>query len=188
MMRLAVCTWLILALVTVPSVFAQSPPPPPPPLPLQEINESIATANAGISTIGEDLSAPGGSPLLPIVDGRELWGYAKWLVSPVGAEELFGPFSPIFVSIGFYLTVSIVLAGIYMTVLTGSIVIRFIIGVYRLAAENIVGTIIFVVIIAIGIAVAWISGHLQEVQAWLDNALAWLHGAVESIKNFLHIS
>lgn len=140
---------LFLTLLGAGTALAVDPTPTPIPLPADQIFGQLATANAGISTLGGSLNAPNGSPLIPPVDGREAWGYVKWMISPVGAGELFGPFAIIFSELGFFLTSTLALTAVYLVVYAASYIFRLVLGLYRLIGENIVLTVVVITIIAI---------------------------------------
>ena len=106
---------LCLLVFAVP-ISAQSSTPQPIPLPTQQMYEQMATANAQIGNAPTNLTSPNGSPLLPSEDGRLLFGYIKWLVSPAAADEWAGPFAPVFQHFGLGIYMTFALMGVYFTV------------------------------------------------------------------------
>lgn len=61
-----------------------------PTLPTNNVIDYIATVRAQVELAPDDPSAPGGLPVLPQEDGGELFRYAKWVLSPNVAYEVFG--------------------------------------------------------------------------------------------------
>jgi len=102
-------------LIAVPAA-AQSSTPAPLPLPTQQAYEQLATANAQLNDVSADLTSPDGLPILPTEDGRVMFGYVKWLISPAAADEWAGPFAPIFQHINIGLGIVFALASVYSTV------------------------------------------------------------------------
>lgn len=108
--------WLLIVVLlflgSVPAV-AQSNTPQPLPLPTQQMYEALATANANTGNLPTDLTRPGGVPILPNEDGRRMFGYVKWILSPAAADEWAGPFAPVFQHFGVGLGIVFSLMGVY---------------------------------------------------------------------------
>lgn len=113
MIRTLLIVFVLLA--AVPAA-AQSSTPAPLPLPTQQAYEQLATANAQLNDVSADLTSPDGLPILPTEDGRVMFGYVKWLISPAAADEWAGPFAPIFQHINIGLGIVFALASVYSTV------------------------------------------------------------------------
>lgn len=103
---------LMLMLLATP-VAAQSSTPQPIPLPTQDMMEQMAEANAMIEDLPVDLSSPDGLSIVPNENGRILFGYIKWILSPASADQWAGPLAPIFQHIGFGLGMMFTAMTIY---------------------------------------------------------------------------
>jgi hypothetical protein len=57
---------------------------------LMLVYNQLATAAANVNQLPEDIAAPNGQPLLTGDDGRQLFAYAKWIMSPNILQELAG--------------------------------------------------------------------------------------------------
>jgi hypothetical protein len=158
----------ILLMLAANSAFAQTAtpvPPTPTPIPFAEIPlmEALATQNANGQELPTNLEAPNGVPLLPATDGREVFGYVKWLVSPVAAQELFGPFATIFTHIGLYIVAVFSMMSVYGIVYALSWVIRWVVFLYKLIAENVVFIIIVTVVVAVALVIFWIANFISSI-------------------------
>jgi hypothetical protein len=95
--------------------------------PFDEMFGSLNTASETIGSLPNDITAPNGSPLLPSADGRQVFGYAKWLLSPSAADEYAGPFAPLFQHAGIAVGLMMALIAIYIGVYVMIYVVRFVI-------------------------------------------------------------
>lgn len=84
--------------------------------PAEDIYVAVATANQEIINLPDDIEQPADSPILPEGDGRQVFGYAKWLISAQAADEMFGPFSPIMFHLGITLVAAVPLLLAYVAV------------------------------------------------------------------------
>ncbi len=139
---------LLVLLIAAPALAQDDDGPTPTPsatplqVPFQELNQALATANSGVNQAPADLSAPGGVPLLPSADGRQIFGYVKWLISAQAAEDVFGPFAPIFIHLGIYLGMVFPLIGVYLTILIVSYIAGWIVFIYRLLTSSVLALIV----------------------------------------------
>ncbi|MCK6581286.1 MAG: hypothetical protein L6Q98_24615 [Anaerolineae bacterium] len=140
---------LCLVIFAAASTHAQEPTPTGIYVPEQEIFEALATANANIESINTDLTAPGGVELLPDVQGSRLFAYAKWLMSYNAAEELLGALAPPVAHFGTYVTISLILSAIYLVVWVITVIIRWVVAIFKLVME-IVQTVAAIIDSAVG--------------------------------------
>lgn len=181
---------LVLLLVALP-VSAQSSTPQPIPLPTQQMYEQMATANAQINNAPANLTAPNGAPILPSEDGRQMFGYLKWLVSPAAADEWAGPFAPIFQHLGIGLTMVFVLMGVYTTVYVianiGSWVgwlletARKSLDLLFQAVQAAPILLVLVVILFIAFLLFTQQGVLDWVDSQLDGVIDWVYEIVSKL-------
>jgi len=127
-MKLVIIVCLIL-LIAVPAA-AQTDIPPttagvgeikptstPINLPIDPVNEMLATADGSLQGLPDDLSRPGGSTsIIPPDQGSLVYGYAKWLLSPNIANEVFGPFSGFVEHASIYVGMMLAMGGVYAAV------------------------------------------------------------------------
>jgi hypothetical protein len=99
-------------------------------IPESELYVYISTLNAESAMLPDDLSNPG-VPLLPSINPASLWGYAKWLISPSTADELFGPLAmPITHSTALLLIV-LTLGLIYALIVAVRFVVKFVVWIVQ---------------------------------------------------------
>lgn len=121
-----------------PMIFATVPSPTPIPtstpfeLPTPEIAtngliDSLATAENTLRNAPADLSAA-----IPTQNGSELFGYAKWLLSPNTAQEVAGPFALLITHISIAISAVLLFAVAYFTILIAVFIIRFIVWIVSL--------------------------------------------------------
>lgn len=99
-------------------------------VPESEVYNYLATANANVQSVPQDLSDPG-IAVLPAENGGELFGYAKWVTSGAAAAEVFGPFSLIVTHLGAAITLVIFLAIVYVAIFLATLIIRFVTWIIR---------------------------------------------------------
>lgn len=99
-------------------------------VPESEVYNYLATANANIQSVPDDLSSPGVA-VLPSENGNELYGYAKWIVSGAAAGEVFGPFGLVITHVGAIMTLVIFLAIVYVIIFLVTLIIRFVSWIIR---------------------------------------------------------
>lgn len=104
----------------------------PIPFPGAEVIGIIHDADQSLGALGGDLTHPDGSPLLPNYNGQLLFGLVKYVISPVTAEALTGPFSPIFIALGLLLLLNIALIAVYLVVYIAVYLVRWAIWLFRL--------------------------------------------------------
>lgn len=122
------------------SIGAPTPTPVMLTLPEQELNQGLADANDQLESADVPLSAPDGIPLLPAETGSVVFGYAKWITSPVTAQELMGPFANVYYHVGYLIAVDVALVAVYAIIYGAVYVIRWVIWLYR-SIVQIIGTI-----------------------------------------------
>jgi hypothetical protein len=102
------------------------------PLPRSDVYNYLSTAAANVNALPDDVSAPGGAALLPSDDGRQLFGYAKWLLSGNSIRELVGPtIQPIGTTMFVWITLVIVLVAVYFTVRSILTIMKFVVWVFN---------------------------------------------------------
>jgi hypothetical protein len=84
-----------------------------------------------VNTLLESLPASLGSSV-PAETGRELFGYAKWLLSPSSADELAGPFAPIISHTGIFVTLVFGLTLVYAIVWAAVWIFRFVVWLFKI--------------------------------------------------------
>ncbi|MDX2137941.1 MAG: hypothetical protein SF123_07575 [Chloroflexota bacterium] len=96
-------------------------------VPRNEIYNYLATAAAQSNSLPDDPSAPGGAPLLPRDDGRQLFGYARWLLSGNVQNELLGPtIAPLGTSVTVWITMLLILVAIWFSINLLMTILKFI--------------------------------------------------------------
>lgn len=139
-----------------------TPTPEPSPTPLNipddEMYDIIGEVDEGLGGISDDLSAPDGAEILPSIDLTQLIGYARWVLSPSTADEVFGVFSPVITPIGLYLGVRFALGAIYVVVYIAIYLIRWVIWIFKLLLE----------------LVSAISGIIDLLGGLVGKGLGWL--------------
>lgn len=177
----------------------QQPPPAPTlparevpiPLPTQQMYEQMATANAILADAPVDLSRPENVPILPDENGRQMFGYIKWILSPAATDEWAGPFAPIFQHIGIGIALVFALMGVY-----GSIYIVANVGSWVAwltdQARKLVDLVMqilqagpmLLVLVAL-IFILFLLGQNESVQQWIDAqidaALSWVYDILSKI-------
>lgn len=156
--------------------------PPPTPnsltLPEVEMNDALDDASTDLQDANIPLSSPDGSPLVPAADtGKMVFGYAKWLTAPTTAQELMGPFAPIYYHVGYFITADMVLVGIYFVVFGAVYIIRWVIWIYRSVLEiissiggiGLVGGIILLLLFGL-LFLGWMIQQLG-IPEWILNLL-----------------
>jgi len=103
-------------------------------LPTGDLINYLATAERNLANAPADISNPGVA-VLPNEDGWELWGYAKWLISPATADELFGPFGSMLKVIGAAITLVVVIGLVYFLVFIAVRLLRFVVWIVRTALQ-----------------------------------------------------
>jgi hypothetical protein len=98
-------------------------------VPRSDIYYYLATAAANFNALPDDPAAPGGVPLLPNDDGRNLFGYARWLLSGSVTPELLGPLAPFGTSTFVWVTLIIVIVAIFLTLNLVTTIVRFVVFV-----------------------------------------------------------
>lgn len=106
-----------------PTPFLSTPVMPP----SGGLIDFLATAERGLQD-GENQMATANAAL-PTQNSRLFIGYAKWIVSPTTAQEVFGPFAPIIAVIGTVIVILLVLALVYLFITIAVLIIRFIIWI-----------------------------------------------------------
>lgn len=136
-------------------------------IPEQEMNQGLANAGAALESVNVDLASPDGAPLLPAETGETLFSYAKWLTSPVAAQELMGPFAPIYYHVGYLVTVQVALFSVYITIYGAVYTFRWVKWLYNSIREiiNTIGSltlpgIVFLVILFGLIFLGWLVTRL----------------------------
>lgn len=99
-------------------------------LPFNDAINYLATANANVEDAPEDLTNPGVA-VLPQENGNQIFSYAKWLISPTAANEVFGPFGTLAVHLGAAIALVIFLAIVYFLIFVISLLIRFVIWIIK---------------------------------------------------------
>jgi hypothetical protein len=128
----------VLAMQPVPTIpWLPSPTPiptwTPQPTPVSEFEASdlyrnLQTAVANVNALPNDASAPGGVPLLPGDSSANIFSYAKWMLSGVGASELLGKqLYPLATHLMIAVTLVIVLATVFFIVNLVVLIVRFIV-------------------------------------------------------------
>ncbi|MCK6577277.1 MAG: hypothetical protein L6Q98_04135 [Anaerolineae bacterium] len=98
-----------------------------PTLPTSNVIDYIATVRAQVELAPDDLSNPG-LPILPQEDGGELFRYAKWLLSPQIAYEVFGSqFGDIIGDIRTGVILVLVMALVYFIIFVIVYIVRFVV-------------------------------------------------------------
>lgn len=100
-------------------------------IPEQEMSQGLDNANADLESVDVPLTSPNGLPLLPAETGQVIFSYAKWITSPVAAQELMGPFAPVYYHVGYLLGADVALLSVYIVVYGAVYVIRWVIWLYR---------------------------------------------------------
>lgn len=144
-LALVVCIWMVTTIsrpVAAQLPFIPSPTPIPSPtamsvvptqLPRSEIYNYLATAAANVNALPDDVSAPGGVPLVPDTDGAQIFGYIKWLWSGNSAQELVGEtVSPLVISTFIWVTLIVVITLVFLTITLVSSILKFIVWAVRL--------------------------------------------------------
>jgi hypothetical protein len=81
---------------------------------LMGVYNQLATAAANVNALPSDIAAPNGQPLLTNDDGRQLFAYAKWVMSPNILQELAGEdLSKLFEAAVRWVTIIISIIAIY---------------------------------------------------------------------------
>jgi hypothetical protein len=81
---------------------------------------------------------------VPNETGRQLFGYAKWLLSPSSADELAGPFAPIVSHTGIFVSLVFGLTLVYAIVWATVWIFRFVVWLFKIIAliiQTVVGVI-----------------------------------------------
>lgn len=104
----------------------------PIPIPVVEIFDTLQSANDQLASIDAPLTSPNGTPLLPSETGSLIFGYAKWLISPGGAAEIFGPFAGIVSHLSIYLAAQLALALVYSIAYAATYLIRWVVWLFKL--------------------------------------------------------
>ena len=99
-------------------------------LPVNQVYDYLATAYVALNSAPTDITQPDGRPLLPEVQLGVLFSFAKWLLDPVTADQLAGPFSPLLVYFGIYFGLVIILGGIYLIAVVVRAILRWVIFIY----------------------------------------------------------
>jgi hypothetical protein len=97
---------------------------------LNEVYDSLATTERSLRDLPDQLNNPG-APLLPNEGGATVFSYAKWLLSPTTADELFGFLSPTMVHVSGMVLITVVFSAVYLVIFIARFVIRFIVWIVR---------------------------------------------------------
>lgn len=120
--------------------------------------EGLEDSNEIFDDLDADITAPGGVPLLPDPNYEQLFSFVKWLLSPSAADELVGPFAPLIVHMGVFVSLLIITGGIYALIYMAVYVLRIVAWLIRWILEilsalaeigsvaaNVIGTIVDVI-------------------------------------------
>lgn len=110
----------------VPYVFTAAPTRTPIPIDASGLYESLIEAN---EMLGQ---AQLNQPVMPMANIQPIFSYAKWLLSPSSADELFGPFAPIIVHAGIFVAMVIGLSVVYGIVYAAVYLIKFVVWIFKL--------------------------------------------------------
>jgi hypothetical protein len=149
----------LLLIVAVPT-FAQAPEPTPTPIviPDQEMYESLGEADQALGELDNPLDAPDGTSIVPDEDGGMIFSYAKWLMSPVGAAELFGPFEGIATHMAVFFAMRFALMGLLGVIYVATYLIRWVVWIFKL---------LLLLINALGGIIDLIGGVLGKGLGWI---------------------
>lgn len=96
-------------------------------LPLSHIYNQLATTEANLRTLPEDIRQPNGFAALPNERNYVVFSYAKWLFSANIASEVFGPFDTIIIHMSVLIGIVLFLAAIYLVIFLVRFALRFIV-------------------------------------------------------------
>jgi hypothetical protein len=105
-------------------------------VPHSDIYNFLATAAANVNALPNDISAPGGVPLFANPDASPLFGYAKWMFSGSGTQELLGQtLSPFGTRVFLVVTAALTLTSIYFIVRFATLILKGVIWLlYKIRA------------------------------------------------------
>jgi hypothetical protein len=126
---------LLMLLVIAPAPAVAQDEIPTIPIPDDVIYDTLDDVSSGLADQGAPFTAPDGTPLLPDVDFSIVFGYAKWILSPAGAESLTGPFWGLFRAVGIWLGLRLILFGIYAAVYTIMYILKFVVWLIRFVLQ-----------------------------------------------------
>jgi hypothetical protein len=125
------------------------------------IYEALQQGNNSVIGLPADLAAAGRPP---DEDGSEIFAYVKWFVSPSSADELAGPFAPIVSHTGIFLALVFAMTVIYAVVWAAVWLLKFVVWVFKLITGNLVLSVIFIVVAAIGAIVMLLTKILEAIK------------------------
>ncbi len=99
-------------------------------LPVNDLYNYLGTAYVALNQAPDDITHPGGQPILPDAQVSVLFSFAKWLFSSSTADALAGPFAPLLFYLGIYFGLVIVMTGLYMLAVIVRAVLRWIVYIY----------------------------------------------------------
>lgn len=136
--------------------------PVPLPVPEADLLQGLADAGDQLNSVNAPLTAPNGLPLLPNETGSMVWGFAKWITSPVAAQELMGPFAPIYYHTGYFVAADVALITVYIVVYGAVYIARWAIRLIRIAMSviDLILQILQVVTSAVGGVFKWLVSFI----------------------------
>lgn len=90
--------------------------------------EALQRGNDNLLGLPPDLNTSS----LPQEDGRQVFAYVKWLISPSSADEIAGPFAPIISHTGIFLSLTFFLAVVYAVVWVSVFLFKFVVWIFKL--------------------------------------------------------
>ena len=148
-----------LLLITAPPVAAQTPTPVQIPIPVPEaqVSEIAGDGDKGLAGVNAANPVPGVSEQAIV-----LFGYARWLLQPGTAAELFGPFEPLIGRLGVFVVMSTGMGLAYALAYFGIYLIRAAVWLVQRISDNLI-------VLAVVLAVALIIAFGAAIWAFLDS-------------------
>jgi len=114
-------------------VASYTPAPTLDPNDFGEAYDQLSTAAANMNSLPDNVSAPGGVPLVPDANGAEMFAYMKSIMSGNQQRELTGDtLFPLVTSATIFITMIVVVSGIRFVVNIVSQIIKIAVAIYRL--------------------------------------------------------
>lgn len=148
---------IVMLLAMRDRIDAQATPTPVIPIHTEPLFEGVEDTSSITNDLASDITAPEGIPLLPDTSFSKIFGYAKWLLSPSAADEIVGPFAPLIVHTGVFITLLIVAGGLYTLVYMAVFILKIVAWIVRWILE------ILQAIAQIGSVAAEIIGTIVDV-------------------------
>lgn len=101
-------------------------------VPGADLLDALQDANDSLGELSGPLTSPEGAPLLPNINMNQVFGYAKWLLSPTAAQELLGPFAPIVSHTGILIGLMIAMIVVYIVIFALVYLISWVVWVFKL--------------------------------------------------------